>query len=86
MNPLLHYVLVGELRGLTPSRHFAPEWYRQRYGLAESICVLAHYLQHRRRGWHRLPKFDVFGHNKAHEVLADRDPYAHYLCQRQAVG
>jgi hypothetical protein len=87
MNPLLHYVLVGELQGLTPSRHFAPEWYRQRYGLAESICVLAHYLQHRRKGWYSpLPEFDVFAHGKAHEVLTDRDPYAHYLCQRQAVG
>jgi hypothetical protein len=86
MNPLVHYVLVGDLQGLAPSRYFDPTWYRRRYGLAESVCALAHYLKYRRTGWYSpLPEFNVIAYRNSHKMLAERDPFAYYICERRSI-
>ncbi len=46
IDPLLHYVIVGERMGLMPSKRFDPTYYRQRYpdvGQAQ-VNALAHYV------------------------------------------
>jgi hypothetical protein len=82
MNPLLHYVLLGEVRGLPPSRHFDPAWYRQRYSVGSTDSPLAHYLKHRRTQlFSPLPAFDVAAYIQTHatKLRPDRDPYAYFL-------
>jgi hypothetical protein len=81
MNPLVHYVLEGERKGLAPGRHFDPAWYRKRYGISPNECALAHYLQLRRiRRLSPLPSFnldaylDLYGDS----LPPGRDPYMHF--------
>jgi hypothetical protein len=46
INPLVHYVLWGEARGIAPCRQFDPGQYRKRFALPSTHCLLAHFLQH----------------------------------------
>lgn len=50
-DPALHYVLVGERLGISPSARFDPTYYGDRYpDVAHSgNCLLAHYVEHGRR-------------------------------------
>ena len=82
INPLTHYLLLGEPAGLPPSRHFDPAWYRQHHGLAASVCALAHYLRHRRtQRVSPRADFDVAAYVRmaAPSLRPGRDPYAHFL-------
>ena len=81
MNPLLHYVLLGEVRGLPPSRHFDPAWYRQRYPVGSTDSPLAHLKHRRTQLFSPLPAFDVAAYIQTHatKLRPDRDPYAYFL-------
>lgn len=47
LDPALHYVLIGEKRGLRPSSDFDPVYYGKRYPdiVTSGICRLGHYLE-----------------------------------------
>ena len=58
LDPALHYVIVGEMMGLAPSRHFDPVYYRRRYLdlPGRPMNALGHYLSHgRTEGRRALP-------------------------------
>jgi glycosyltransferase involved in cell wall biosynthesis len=44
LDPVLHYVIVGERMGLAPSGGFDPVYYADRYPDVAHVCRLAHYL------------------------------------------
>jgi glycosyltransferase involved in cell wall biosynthesis len=44
LDPLLHYVIVGERAGIAPSDGFDPVYYGERYPEVAHLCRLAHYL------------------------------------------
>jgi glycosyltransferase involved in cell wall biosynthesis/SAM-dependent methyltransferase len=51
LDPALHYVVVGEATGVSPSKDFDPAYYRERYpDVAQArLNCLAHYVYHGRR-------------------------------------
>ena len=82
MNPVLHYVTIGERNHCKPSVYFDPEWYRIKYRVPVGELALRHYLDHRRAQiFSPLPLFDVTRYVEAHgrEIGSNRDPFAHYL-------
>lgn len=48
INPLAHYLLLGEREGATPSDRFDPAWYYEKYPevAAAKLSALDHYLEH----------------------------------------
>ena len=58
LDPVLHYVLVGERHGIRPSTAFDPGYYGEQYPdvFHGGICFLSHYLSHgQREGRRALP-------------------------------
>jgi hypothetical protein len=81
-NPLVHYVLRGELAGAAPSPWFEPAWYRQHYALAPGVGALQHYMAHRFSGrFSPNPRFDVerFCREHPHWQATGRDPFQESL-------
>ena len=48
LDPALHYVIVGERMGFTPSAGFDPAYYNDRNPNLGRSCLLAHYVKHGR--------------------------------------
>ena len=48
LNPLTHYIVIGEIEGLSPSTRFDPVWYSERYPdvAASGLGLLQHFVKH----------------------------------------
>lgn len=49
LDPALHYVIIGERMGFSPSEGFDPAYYNDRNPNLGRACLLAHYVTHGRR-------------------------------------
>ncbi|MGB9365910.1 MAG: rhamnan synthesis F family protein [Xanthobacteraceae bacterium] len=49
LDPALHYVIVGERMGFSPSEGFDPAYYNDRNPNLGRACLLAHYVTHGKR-------------------------------------
>lgn len=68
LDPILHYVIVGERAGLAPSDRFDPEYYGERYPDVgqQPMNRLEHYLMHGRiEGRRPLPLATMFECNRS---------------------
>src|SRR5205823_6196901 len=82
INPLTHYILVGERANRRPAPWFDAAWYRSAYHVPPEQLALAHYLQHRlARTVSPNPLFDVDWYVARHgeAIPAGVDPFSHYL-------
>jgi hypothetical protein len=82
LNPLYHYLTVGEPLGRSPSLLFDPTSYRTRYGLPDDVSLLGHYLAHRMLcEYSPIPEFDAtyYASNYPDIAAAGIDPFEHYL-------
>ena len=82
IEPLTHYVLLGERDGRRPTPIFDPVWYRERYSLSETDLVFAHYLAHRTTGRvSPIPEFDAEYYYRTYPDIAAAaiDPFEHYI-------
>ena len=82
LNPLCHYILLGEAAGLRPVPWFDPAWYRATYALPSGTSALGHFLAHRRsQAFSPNAAFDVAWYMARHgaKIGPNRDPFAHYL-------
>ena len=46
-DPLLHYIVTGEVEGRRPSGWFDPAWYVRQHQVPDGMSALRHYLMHR---------------------------------------
>jgi hypothetical protein len=82
INPLVHYILYGNLEDRTPSELFDPAWYRKHYKLPSNELCLEHYLRLCRTGTvNPVPEFDAeFYLLRYSDVAAARlDPFGHFV-------
>ena len=78
VNPLLHYVVIGEPERRDPSPLFDTRWYAETHGVD---APLRHYLANRFGAFSPIPEFDA-GYYLAQypDVAAAKlDPFLHYM-------
>jgi hypothetical protein len=82
IDPVVHYILEGEMAGRRPVPYFDPTWYRGTYAVPQGQMALAHFLMHRRsQAFSPTPLFDVTWYVEQHAdgLAGNLDPSAHFL-------
>jgi hypothetical protein len=82
MQPLLHYILHGDMEDRWPGPLFNTPWYRNVHSVPRDKVALAHYLAERRRGTvSPLPEFDIsfYARNNPDVISAQIDPFEHFV-------
>jgi hypothetical protein len=76
INPLVHYILAGEIAGRRPVPYFDPPGYRATYRVPPDQLALTHYLAHRNsQTFSPTPLFDVGWYVEPHRGEITRDPF-----------
>ncbi len=91
MNPIEHFVRVGEKKGYNPNPYFDQKWYVQRSAAARRFPgpAAVHYA---RKAWWKgrspSPQFSVplYLHYNKHVAEAGKEPLADFLKNGQAAG
>ena len=82
MNPLTHYILIGEPANRRPVPFFDPDWYRAEYRVPPQQTALDHYLTNRRtQRYSPNNLFDVAWYiaRFGDQLGPNRDPFMHFL-------
>jgi hypothetical protein len=87
INPLLHYLYLGEAEGRRPTACFDPAWYRARHDVRGDENSLAHFLRHRFTGRASpTADFDPIAYLRLRPALraGGMDPFLHWLAAPDA--
>jgi len=82
VNPLLHFMALGEPAGHDPCPWFHVNWYRAVYGLQPGEACLRHFLDRRHTGQvNPVPVFDAAYYLETNPDVAagGADPFEHFL-------